>query len=231
VAWAPAPGDDQRLLGAGLCLDSCCPASGLQINGHSWSGAAVVLDEWQQALEHLLLSSGTALAKRRGAVLRTLAELIARSAQTIAADAQLSAWAVALLERLTGRGAVVIASEHQPMAGRPLHCPEGLKTPAAAADAFRAQWAQLVADGRPFLCWTSAQRAGSKNAPQTLAALHRQRRPADLVDVIDSSTPELAAELAADPDGFAERRTAQAAAQGGSWALYCSPSISSGISP
>jgi hypothetical protein len=230
VAWAPAPGDDQRLLGAGLCLDSCCPASGLQINGHSWSGAAVVLDEWQQALEHLLLSSGTALAKRRGAVLRTLAELIARSAQTIAADAQLSAWAVALLERLTGRGAVVIASEHQPMAGRPLHCPEGLKTPAAAADAFRAQWAQLVADGRPFLCWTSAQRAGSKNAPQTLAALHRQRRPADLVDVIDSSTPELAAELAADPDGFAERRTAQAAAQGGSWALYCSPSISSGIS-
>jgi len=230
VAWAPAPGDDQRLLGAGLCLDSCCPASGLQISGHSWSGAAVVLDEWQQALEHLLLSSGTALAKRRGAVLRTLAELIARSAQTIAADAQLSAWAVALLERLTGRGAVVIASEHQPMAGRPLHCPEGLKTPAAAADAFRAQWAQLVADGRPFLCWTSAQRAGSRNAPQTLAALHRQRRPADLVDVINSSTPELAAELAADPDGFAERRTAQAAAQGGSWALYCSPSISSGIS-
>jgi hypothetical protein len=50
------------------------------------------------------------------------------------------------------------------------------------------------------------------------------------VDVIDSTTPELAAELAADPDGFAERRTAEATAKGGSWALYCSPAISSGIS-
>jgi hypothetical protein len=50
------------------------------------------------------------------------------------------------------------------------------------------------------------------------------------VDVIDSTAPELAAELAADPDGFAERRTAEAAAKVGSWALYCSPAISSGIS-
>jgi hypothetical protein len=220
VAWAPAPGDDQRLLGAGLCLDSCCPASGLQISGHGWSGAVLVLDEWQQALEHLLMANGTALAKRRGAVLRTLAELIARSSQTIAADAQLSAWAVALLERLTGRRALVIASEHRPMAGRPLHCPEGFTSPKAAAEGFRAKWAELVADGAPFLCWTSAQRAGSKNAPQTLAELHRQRVPGARLLVIDSSTPEAAAELAADPDGVAERFDA----------IYASPSISSGIS-
>lgn len=230
VPWAPAAGEDQRLLGAGLCLDSCCPASALRIHGDGWTGAVLALDEWQQALEHLLLSSGTALAHRRAEVLRTLAELVARSSQLIAADAQMAGWAVALLERLTGRRALVIASEHRPMAGRPLHCPEGFKTPAAAAQAFRAQWAQLVADGAPFLCWTSAQKAGSKNAPQTLAELHRQRVPVDLIDVIDSTTPELAAELAADPDGFAERRTAQALAQGGRWALYCSPSISSGIS-
>ena len=220
VAWAPAPGDDQRLLGAGLCLDSCCPASGLQISGHGWSGAVLVLDEWQQALEHLLMANGTALAKRRGAVLRTLAELIARSSQTIAADAQLSAWAVALLERLTGRRALVIASEHRPMAGRPLHCPEGFTSPKAAAEAFRAKWAELVADGRPFLCWTSAQKAGSKNAPQTLAELHRQRVPGARLLVIDSTTPEAAAELADDPDGVAERFDA----------IYASPTISSGIS-
>jgi hypothetical protein len=50
------------------------------------------------------------------------------------------------------------------------------------------------------------------------------------VDVIDSSTPDLAAELAAHPDGFAERRIAEATARGGSWVLYCSPAISSGIS-
>ena len=220
VSWAPAPGSDARLLGAGLCLDSCCPASGLQITGHGWSGAAVVLDEWGQAAEHLLLSTGTALAKRRGAVLRTVAELLARSRQTIAADAQLSRWAVALLERLTGRRALVIASEHRPMEGRPLHCPEGHSTPQAAADAFRARWAELVAAGAPFLCWTSAQRAGSRNAPQTLAALHRQRCPGARVAVIDSTTPDAAAELAADPDAFAERFDA----------LYVSPSISSGVS-
>ena len=230
VAWAPMPGSDERLLGAGLCLDSCCPSSGLQISGHSWSGAVVALDELGQQLEHLLLSNGTALAHRRAEVLRTSAELLARSCQLIAADAQLADWAVALLERLTGRRALVIASEHRPMAGRALHCPEGFGTPKDAAQAFRAKWAELVAAGDSFLCWTSAQRAESKNAPQNLAALHRQRRPADRVDAIDSTTPELAAELAADPDGFAERRTAQALAQGGSWALYCSPSISSGIS-
>ena len=220
VAWAPAAGDDQRLLGAGFCLDSCCPVSGLQINGHGWNGAVIVLDEWQQGLEHLLVSNGTALAKRRCAVLRTLAELIARSDQTLAADAQLSGWAVTLLERLTGRRALVIASKHQPMAGRALHCPEGFSTPAAAADAFRARWAELVAAGEPFLCWTSAQRAGSKNAPQTLAALHRQRVPGARVLVIDSTTPEAAAELAAAPDGVAARFDA----------IYASPSISSGIS-
>jgi hypothetical protein len=220
VAWAPAPGTDERQLGAGFCLDSACPSSGLQISGHGWSGAAVVLDEWQQAVEHLLLSTGTALAKRRGEVLRTLAELVARSSQAIAADAQLSRWAVALLERLTGRRALVIASEHRPMEGRPLHCPEGFTTPQAAADAFRARWAELVAAGAPFLCWTSAQRAGSRNAPQTLAALHRQRCPGARVAVIDSTTPEAAAELAADPDAFAERFDA----------IYASPSISSGVS-
>ena len=230
LPWAPRRGDDQRLLGAGFCLDSCCPSSGLQIHGSGWPGGVVVMDELMQALEHLLLSTGTALAERRAEVLRTAGELLARSRQVIAADAQLAAWGVTLLEALTGRRGLVIRSEHQPMAGRPLHAPEGFATPQAAADAFRGRWAELVAAGAPFLCWCSAQRADVANSPQRLAALHRQRRPADLVDVIDSTTPEAAAELAADPDGFAERRTAEALQQGGSWALYVSPAISSGVS-
>jgi hypothetical protein len=220
VPWCPAPGSDERLQGLAGCWDSWCPNSGLRITGDGWSGGALVLDEWQQACEHLLLSHGTALANRRAAVLRTAAEQLPRMRQTIAADAQMPAWAVRLLERLTGRRALVIASEHKPMAGRTLHCPEGLRTPTAAAQAFRAKWAELLASGRPFLCWTSAQKAGSKNAPQTLAALHRQRMPGARVLVIDSTTPEAAARLAADPDGEAAR-----------WdAIYCSPSISSGIS-
>lgn len=220
VPWCPAPRSDERLQGVAGCWDSWCPDSGLRISGHGWSGGALVLDEWAQACEHLLLSTGTALAKRRGAVLRTAADQLPRMRQTVAMDAQMPEWAVRLLERLTGRRAWLIRSEHRPMEGRPLNCPAGFKTPKAAADAFRAQWAQLVADGAPFLCWTSAQKAGSKNAPQTLATLHRQRVPGARVAVIDSTTPEAAAALAADPDGFAA----------GLDALYVSPSISSGVS-
>ena len=220
VPWCPAPRSDERLQGAAGCWDSWCPDSGLRISGDSWSGGALVLDEWAQACEHLLLSTGTALAKRRGSVLRTAADQLPRMRQTVALDAQMPDWAVRLLERLTGRRAYVIRSDHKPMAGRPLHALRGFKTPKAAATAFRAQWAQLVADGAPFLCWTSAQKAGSKNAPQTLAALHRQRVPGARVEVIDSTTPEAAARLAADPDGFAA----------GLDALYVSPSISSGVS-
>lgn len=221
VPWCPAPRSDERLQGVAGCGDSWCPESPLQINGHTGSGGVMVLDEWAQGLEHLLLSHGTALGKgRRAAVLRTLAEQLPRMRQTVALDAQMPDWAVRLLERLTGRRAWLIRSAHRPMLGRPLHCPEGFKTPQAAADAFRAQWAQLVADGAPFLCWTSAQKAGSKNAPQTLAALHRERVPGARVAVIDSTTTEAAARLAADPDGFAA----------GLDALYVSPSISSGVS-
>jgi hypothetical protein len=220
VPWCPAPGSDERLQGVAGCWDSWCPDSGLQISGHGWSGGALVLDEWAQACEHLLLSSGTALAKRRGVVLRTAADQLPRMRQTVAMDAQMPEWAVRLLERLSGRRAWLIRSEHKPMRGRPLQCPEGFETPKAAADAFRAQWAELVAAGRPFLCWTSAQKAGSKNAPQTLAELHRQRVPGAQVEVIDSTTPEAAARLADDPDGFAA----------GLDALYVSPSISSGVS-
>jgi hypothetical protein len=219
VVWAPAPGTDARQLGAGFCLDSACPSSALQITGHGWSGGVLVWDEIAQALEHLLLSSGTALAERRGEVLRTLAELLPRMRQIIAADAQLPGWALTLLEQLSGRRALLIRSKHQPMKGRPLHAPR-FKTAAAAADGFRAQWVELVETGEPFLCWSSAQQAGMRNAPQTLAALHRQRRPDARLAVIDSTTPDLAAELAADPDGFAARFDA----------IYCSPSISSGVS-
>jgi len=219
VAWAPLPDTDARQLGAGFCLDSACPSSGLQITGHGWSGALLVWDEIAQGLEHLLLSSGTALADRRGEVLRTLAELLARSSQIIAADAQLSGWALRLLEQLSGRRGLLIRSEHRPMAGRQLHAPS-FQTAADAADGFRAQWAELLEAGAPFLCWSSAQQAGMRNAPQTLAALHRQRYPDARVAVIDSTTPEAAAELAADPDGYAARFDA----------LYVSPAISSGLS-
>jgi len=238
VPWRPMPGSDERLQGFACCLDSLCPDSALRIAGDGWSGAVVVLDEVMQQLEHLLNGTGTALtdrtAPRRAAVLRALAELLARARQVIASDAQMAEWGVALLEALTGRRARLIRSDHQPMAGRPLHCPAGFTTPQKAAEAFRGKWGELVAGLQPadsLMVWCSAQQGEeSLQAPENLADRHRLRRPADLVDVIDSTTKELAAELAADPDGYAARRIAKATAQGGAWALYCSPAVSSGIS-
>jgi hypothetical protein len=231
VPWCPAPGSDERQQGVACCWDSLCPDSGLRISGHSWSGGVMVLDEWAQGCEHLLLSTGTALANRRAGALRTGANQLPRMRQNIASDAQLPDWAVRLLERLTGRRAYVIRSEHRPMAGRPLHAPKGFKSPEAAARAFKARWAQLVAAGKPFLCWTSSQKGEFSNSAQQLAALHRLRCPGALIDVIDSTTPpELVAEVTADPDGWAERRSAEARRLGVPWGVYCTPAISSGLS-
>ena len=174
--------------------------------------------------------NAAALEQARVRAVLTLAEQLPRMRQTIAADAQMPDWAVRLLERLTGRRALLIRSDHKPMAGRPLHAPQGFGQPQDAAAAFWVKWFEVIAAGQPFLCWASAQQAGMRNAPQTLALQHKRWRSADLVDVIDSSTHELAAELAADPDGFADRRTAEARRLGVNWALYCSPAISSGVS-
>jgi hypothetical protein len=240
LPWRAMPGTDDRLQGVAACVDSWCADSRLRITGETGSGGVLVLDEWMQQAEHLLLGNGTALtdraAPRRAAVLRTLAEQLPRARQVVAADGQMAQWGVDLLEDLTGRRALVIRSEHRPMAGRPLHCPEGFTTPVKAAEAFRSHLDQTIralAAGQSLMVWCSAQKGEeSLNAPQNLADRHRRHRhrPADLVDVIDSNTPDLAAELAADPDGFAARRIAEATARGGSWVLYCSPAISSGIS-
>jgi hypothetical protein len=230
IPWEPHPGSDERQLGAGFCLDSCCPSSALRISPHGWPGAVIVLDEVMQQLEHLLMADGTTIGRRRALVLRTLAELIARASQVIASDAQLSDWGLNLLERLTGRRALLIRSEHQPMAGRRLVAPQGFADPQHAGDGFRVKWEELVMAGQPFLCWSSAQQGRYNNSAQNLAALHHRWRPGDLIDVIDSTTPELAAEVAADPDGFAERRMAEATANGVNWTLYTTPAISSGIS-
>ena len=219
LAWAPEPGSDQRLQGAGLCWDSCCPNSGLRIRPGEWGGAVVVLDEWAQGVEHLLFGHGTALAQRRPAVLETAAQLLASARQIIASDAQLSDPVLRLLEALSGERAQLTVSEHRPMAGRRLICPQGL-TAAEASKRGRGKVLELIEAGRPFFCWSSCQTAGSRNSPQNLARLHRQRRPDARLLVIDSDNPEAAERLAANPDGVAAEVDA----------IYCSPSIASGLS-
>ena len=203
LAWAPEPGSDERLQGAGLCWDSCCPSSGLRIRPGEWGGAVVLLDEWAQGVEHLLFGHGTALAQRRPAVLETAAQLLASARQIIVSDAQLSDPVLELAETLAGERAYLIVSEHRPMAGRRLICPQGL-TAAEASERGRGKVLELIEAGRPFLCWSSSQTAGSRNSPQNLARMHRQRRPDARLLVIDSENPEAAERLAADPDGVAK---------------------------
>ena len=223
LPWAEEarPGAWQRCQGLGMCFDSACPSSALRIRAAEWSGRrpVVVVDEWCQGVEHLLFGAGTAVAKRRIEVLQTVADLLRSARQVIASDAQMSAPALRLLENLTGRRAHLIVSDHQPFAGRRLHCPEGLSSKQAGALA-RAKLAELIAGGRPFLCWTTAQQAGSKNSAQNLAALHLRRKPEAKVLVIDSENPENAARLATEPDKVAARYDA----------IYCTPAISSGLS-
>jgi ribonuclease HI len=226
LPWADEakPGTVERLQGLGLCFDSACPSSGLRINPTDWSGPdgrgpVVVVDEWAQGVEHLLLGTGTAVAPRRVEVLETVGALMRDARQVIASDAQLSGPALQLLEDLTGNRAHLIGSAHRPFAGRRFHCPEGLSAKQANQQA-RAKLAELIAQGRPFLCWTTAQQAGSKNSAQNLARFHLQQRPEAQVLVIDSEHPDEAARLAADPDGVAAAYDA----------IYCSPAISSGLS-
>jgi len=219
IEWAPLRNNPLRQMGAGLCFDSLCPSSGLRIEGTSWTGATIVLDEIQQGLEHLLFGSGTTLKDRRAEVLRTFSEILARAGQVVIADAQLDDWAVRLMEQVMGCKAFVIKSEHQPMAGRPLITATDCDAKDTSA-LFKDHWRTMVRAGKKMFVWTSAQKDTSSNSPQNLAFLHECDRPNDKVCVIDSSTPELAAQLATDPDGFVEKYDT----------IYASPSISSGIS-
>ena len=240
------PGEDGRLQGLGLCWDSACPSSGLRIEPGEWTGAdgrgpVFIADEIAQGVEHLLFAHGTAIGERRPAVLETVAELLGSARQVIAADAQISEPVLQLLEALTGSRAEVIASKAQPMAGRILVCPRGL-TPAASSKAARSKLSELIADGRPLFCWSTAQQAGSPNAPQNLAEWHHRQQPAARLLVVDSARADAQDQLlaAAAADAEADRleasgRAAEAAAlraQGvGQWdGIYVSPAIASGLS-
>ena len=220
VPWCPAPGSPERQQGVAGCWDSWASNTALRISGASYSGGVFVVDEWCQAIEHLLLSTGTALAKRRAEVLRTAAEQLSRMRQIIALDAQLSNWAVELLERLSGTRALIVESLHQPMKGRPLFAPNDYKTAQSASKAFKGKLGNLIADGKPFLCWTSAQQGEYSNSALILAKVHLLFKPDARILVIDSTRPESAAAIANAPDSEAAKYDA----------IYCTPAISSGIS-
>lgn len=224
IPWAPAPGTDGRLQGAGLCWDSLRPSSALAIRPDEWMGAdgrgpVVVLDEIAQGVEHLLFGTGTAVAEHRPETMATTAQLLRSARLVVAMDAQLSEPVLRLLEALTGESACLIGSAHRPMGGRPVLVPQGL-TARTAAEQGRARVLELAKARRRAFVVTSAQQAHAKGAAANLAALVRRHWPEARVLVIDSEQPEAAELLGNDPNGTAAAFD---------W-IICSPSITSGLS-
>ena len=64
LPWRAMPGSDERLQGVAACLDSWCPDARLRITGETGSEGVLVLDEWMQQAEHLILGNGTTLTDR-----------------------------------------------------------------------------------------------------------------------------------------------------------------------
>jgi hypothetical protein len=217
LPWADeaAPGSDLRQQGLALCIDSLCPESGMRITPDDWRGCVVVIDEVAAVLAHALNCTGTAIATRRPAVLKTLAALLAGASQVIAADAQLSDPVLEALEAATGHRALLISSAHRPAAGRQL-------VVHPTRDSWRAEFvAQLQARHR---LWTATTAREGDNGAQTLALLTLQHWPTARVLVVDSGTvadeKHDASRLAGDPNGIAGRYDV----------VICSPAVAAGLS-
>lgn len=224
IPWAPAPGTDDRLQGAGLCWDSLRPSSGLGIRPGEWLGAdgrgpVVLMDEIVGGVEHVLFGTGTAVAEHRPETMATAAQLLQSARLVVGMDAQLSEPVLRLLEALTGETACLIGSAHRPMAGRSVLVPQGL-TARTAAEQGRARVLELAKARRRAFVVTSAQQAHAKGAASNLAALVRRHWPEARVLVIDSEHPEAAELLGNDPNGTAAAFD---------W-IVCSPAITSGLS-
>ena len=211
------PESDLRQQGLALCIDSLCPESGLQIKPGDWRGCVVVIDEVVAVLGHALNGTGTAIAKRRPAVLETLSELLANASQVIAADAQLSDPVLKALEAATGKPALLIGSDHKPAAGRELVVHSSRKS-------WRGELINRLKARQKLWIATTAAKPGSPNAAQNLALLALQHWPEARVLVVDADTVadenHDAAHLAGNPNGIAGRYDV----------VIASPAVAAGLS-
>ncbi|MFN7897720.1 MAG: plasmid replication protein, CyRepA1 family, partial [Cyanobacteriota bacterium] len=211
------PESDLRQQGLALCIDSLCPESGLQIKPGDWRGCVVVIDEVVAVLGHALKGTGTAIAKRRPAVIETLSELLANASQVIAADAQLSDPVLKALEAATGERALLIGSDNQPAAGRELVVHSSQKS-------WRGELINRLKARQKLWIATTAAKPGSPNAAQNLALLALQHWPEARVLVVDADTVadenHDAAHLAGNPNGIAGRYDV----------VIASPAVAAGLS-
>lgn len=211
-----APGSDLRLQGLALCIDSLCASSRMRFRATDWQGAVVVVDEARQVLHHALNGS-TAIAARRPAVLQELTALLSGAAQVLIADAQLDDTTLEAFETCVGERAYLVASEHKPATGREL-------VVHPSRESWRAELVKQVQAGHRVWVSTTAQKPGSPNSAQNIAALVQELRPDAPVLVVDAETVDEpdhdASRLAADPDGIAAAYTV----------VVASPAVQAGLS-
>jgi hypothetical protein len=183
-----------------LCIDSLCPGSRVRFNPAAWVGAVVVIDEATAVLRHALQASGTAIGRRRTAVVEALATLLRHAAQILVADAQLDNATLEALEAAADCHAYLIGSDHRPAEGREL-------VVHPSRESWRAELVQrLKARERLWISCTAAREDAAHSA-QNLAVLVAGHWPDARVLVVDRDTvhdPEHDAHrLATNPDGIA----------------------------
>ena len=211
-----APGSDLRWQGLALCVDSLCASSRMRFKAADWQGCVVVVDEARQVLHHALNGS-TAIAARRPAVLQELATLLAGASQVLVADAQLDDITLEAFEACVGERAYLVTGEHRPAAGRDL-------VVHPSRESWRSELVAQVQAGRRVWISTAAQKPGSQNSAQNIAALAQELRPDARVLVVDSETVD-------DPDHDASRLAAAPDQIAAAYdVVVASPAVQAGLS-
>ncbi|MBC8121436.1 MAG: DUF3854 domain-containing protein [Gemmatimonadaceae bacterium] len=176
-----------QLLGFGLCIDSLHPGSQARFDPSRWTGAVVVLDEWEQDLWHALDSA--TCREHRVAILQTLRELLQTVLTTgglvIALDADLSDLSVDFLMEYAGvEGAPWIAlNEWKPECGSEVTIYDTSTPAPLVAEAER--W---VADGQPIMICLDSQKASSKWGSLNMESYFLKKFPDKKILRIDSET-------------------------------------------
>jgi len=193
-----------------LCIDSL-----LALPVEALEGRALVLDEAEQVLQHLLTSS--TCRANRGLLLQRFFHAIGHARQVLALDADLSDATLELLQRArrlhgASDGLALIANRQGPTRWRVQWWMQ------AKADAMQAALIDAVHQGPQFITCDSKRRA---EALHDLLQHHFPDQRGLLITSDTTATNEGAAAI--------RKLTDEAALQGVSWAI-ASPSISSGLS-
>lgn len=191
-----------------LCLDSL-----LVIRPQDYAGLTLVIDEAEQALNHLLTSS--TCRERRGLLIQRLQQLVSYSAQVVLMDADLSDATIEWFRKAKAGAPVALLVAPVASQSWPVHLYEQSR-PELAQSALLA----AAAAGPVFISTDSRERAA---ALHDLLQHHLPQAKGVLITSETTGDPEVKAWQESLPD-------LQALAAGAIQWVVASPSISSGIS-